>query len=162
MRALPALFVLFSLSFGSAATAKKQEPYRPSAPTIVASPLALALAAFDRDGDLKVSRTEADWGVSRSFSAFDRNEDAALTLLELNAWSEAVLGNTGALPGSFDFDRDGDDKISQAEFSTLFANRFVDLDKNKDAALTRSELVTFVDAPLQRRRRGEPNVPPPR
>jgi len=155
---------LLLLMSGAAAAAPKQaETYRPSPPTIVAAPLGMAIAAFDRDGDLKVSRGEYEWGVAKSFAGADRNGDDTLSLIEFGAWAEATLGNAGALPGRFDFDSDGDDKISRAEFRSLFAARFAMLDANKDGALVRSELVSFVDTPLPRGGRNErakPRVDP--
>ena len=129
------------------AAAKDKEPYQPSPPTIVASPLAMAIAAWDRDGDLKVSRPEFDWGVSRSFAAFDRQNDGTLSLIEFGTWAMATLGNSGALPGHFDLDRDGDDKISSKEFKAYFDARFKSLDANADGVLTRGELVTLIAAP---------------
>ncbi len=147
---------LLLLMSGAAAAAPKQAlSYRPSPPTIVATPLTLAIATFDRDGDLKVSRNEFEWGVAKSFAGADRNGDETLSLIEIGTWAEATLGNAGALPGRFDFDSDGDDRISRAEFRSLFAARFATLDSNKDATLVRSELVSFVDTPLPRGRRNE-------
>ncbi len=133
--------------------ARDEKPYRPSPPTITVSPLALAVATFDRDSDLQVSRPEYDWGVSKSFAAFDRDSDNALSLIELTAWSEATLGSQGALPGRFDFDRDGDDRIGRTEFLTLFGSRFSELDKNMDSSLSRSELVSVIDPPFEMRSR---------
>jgi hypothetical protein len=147
------ILALAALCVSSGAAAQPERPYRPSAPTIVATPLALAIVGFDRDGDLQVSRPEYDWGVSKSFAGFDRDSDGFLSLIERTPWSEVTLGNAGALPGRFEFDRDGDDKIVRAEFVALFAARFVDLDKNRDATLSRSELVALVDSPLSRRDR---------
>jgi hypothetical protein len=146
---------LLLISSAAAAAPKEDQAYRPSPPTIVATPLTLAIAAFDRDGDLKVSRNECDWGVAKAFAGADRNGDESLSLIEFGAWAEVTLGNAGALPGRFDFDSDGDDKISRAEFRSLFAARFATLDTNKDAVLVRSELVSFVDTPLPRGRRNE-------
>lgn len=157
------LLLLMSAAAAPAAAPKQAQTYRPSPPTIVATPLTLAIATFDRDGDLKVSRNEYEWGVAKSFAGADRNGDETLSLIEIGAWAEATLGNGGALPGRFDFDSDGDDRISRAEFRNLFAARFATLDSNKDAVLVRSELVSFVDTPLPRGRRNErpnPRVDP--
>jgi hypothetical protein len=134
----------------------EDQPYRPTMATITASPVALAIAGFDRDGDLEVSRSEYDEQVQRSFSRGDRDQDGSIGLIELSAWAETTLGNATALPGRFDFDRDGDDKISSGEFGSEFSRRFAELDKNKDSKLSRTELVTFValpDGSLRRRER---------
>lgn len=145
------LIALVATCVSSTVSAKKEEPYRPSPPTIIASPFAMAVGAFDRDGDYKVSRAEFDWGVSRAFAAFDRDGDGSLSLIEFAAWAEAVLGNSGALPGQFDFDRDGNDKISRDEFRDYFAGRFAALDKNRDGSLSRAELVSFAPSPMRDR-----------
>ena len=151
--ALFALGIACCAAQGPAAPKRDEPGYQPSAPTIVASPLALAIAAFDRDGDMIVSRAEYDAGVARSFAFADQDANVRLGLIELSAWAQATLGNSGALPGQFDFDRDGDDSISRNEFTALFGDRFVALDKDKDHALRRSELVSFTASPDPDRRR---------
>jgi hypothetical protein len=65
----------------AAAPGGDAKTYRPTPPTIVATPITLAIAAFDQDGDLRVSRTEYDAAVRRSFAAFDRNHDGSLSLI---------------------------------------------------------------------------------
>lgn len=138
----------------SAAIARKEEAYVPSAPTIVASPLALAIASFDRDGDLEVTRAEFDAEVLRSFARGDRDGDGVMGLIELSAWAVATLGNATALPGAFDFDRDGDDKISRAEFVAYFGRQFAALDSDRDGKLVRSELVQLIATPQRDGKRG--------
>jgi hypothetical protein len=168
MRNAPLLLILAAVGAAGAASAaqKRQEPsYQAPSPTIVATPLAVAIAGFDRDGDMIVSRAEFEAGVARSLAMADANKDARVSLIELADWSEAALGNRGALPGQFDFDRDGDDSISRDEFTGLFETRFASLDKDTDKALRRSELVTFALVPASRqdrRRGGEFREPAPR
>lgn len=158
------LFALFlgGLALSSGAMARKEEPYVTSAPTIVASPLALAIASFDRNGDLQVTRAEYDAEVLRSFAGGDRDGDGFMGLIELSAWASATLGNATALPGAFDFDRDGDDKISRAEFVAYFGRQFTALDVDRDGKLVRSELVQLIATPQRdgkRGRRGDPTPP---
>ena len=157
MRLSLSLLALSTLAFAavpSTATKKEEPRYQPPPPTIVATPLALALAGFDRDGDMIVTKAEFDAGVARSFAFGDRDHDGKMSLLELADWSEVALGNRGALPGQFDFDRDGDDSISRDEFIGYFNARFAALDTNKNGALERSELVTFAPQAPGRRERG--------
>jgi hypothetical protein len=143
------------LAADAAAAKKKEEPhYQPPPPTIVATPLALAIAGFDRDGDMIVTRAEFDAGVQRSFAFGDKDRDGKMSLLELADWSEVVLGSRGALPGQFDFDTSGDDSISHDEFIGYFNARFLALDVNKDGALERSELVSFAPQAPGRREHG--------
>jgi hypothetical protein len=157
MKIVAALFVAGATAIPALAQAPNEEqPYRPTMATITASPVALAIAGFDRDGDLEVSRSEYDEQVQRSFVRGDRDQDGTIGLIELSAWAEVTLGNATALPGRFDFDRDGDDRISSGEFGAEFTRRFAELDKNKDSKLSRTELVTFValpDGSLRRRER---------
>jgi len=138
----------------SAKTADGDPLYRPAPATIVATPLAVAIAGFDRDRDLVVTRAEFDEQVRSSFARGDSDGDGFIGLIELSSWAEATLGHATALPGRFDFDRDGDDRISSAEFEAEFARRFAALDRNRDSRLTRSELVTLVALPGDPRRRG--------
>jgi len=131
---------------------RDEKVYRPSPPTISATPFALAVAGFDRDGDLRVTRAEYDAHVRSSFARGDADGNGLISLIELSAWAQATLGNVGALPGPFDFDKDGDDKISSAEFAAYFTRRFGELDKDRDEALVRSELLVLVDTPFRDRR----------
>jgi hypothetical protein len=149
MRPVPAVVALFMLAAASAAWAQRHDPpYEPSRPTIAATPLALAIAGFDRDGDLLVSRSEFDAQVKSSFAAGDRNGDGFIGLIEYSAWAEVTLGNANALPGPFNFDANGDDRISAAEFAAEFARRFIAMDTNNDARLSRAELVTLIANPM--------------
>ena len=152
---LSLLALTLVLASGAAPAKKKEEPhYKPPPPTIVASPLALAIAGFDRDGDMIVTKAEFDAGVERSFAFGDKDRDGRMSLLELADWSEVALGNRGALPGQFDFDSNGDDSISRDEFIAYFNARFTALDTNRNGALERSELVTFATQAPGRRERG--------
>ena len=120
---------------------------------MIATPFALAVAGFDGDGDLVVSREEFQAGVTRAFAQGDGDGDGSIGLIEFSSWSQATLGNPGTLPGPFDFDRDGDDRIDRSEFEALFAARHQAMDKDGDGRLTRSELVTAVSVPQLRERR---------
>jgi Ca2+-binding EF-hand superfamily protein len=147
-------FILASLMVAAPAAAQRrdEQPYRPSAPTIMATPVALAIAAFDRDGDLQVDKAEFDEQVRRSFGIGDSDGDGVIGLIELSGWAERTLGNATAVPGPFNFDTSADDRISIDEFSAEFERRFAALDANKDLKLSRSELVQIVAAPGGSRR----------
>lgn len=167
MRLFPALLMLSAACAALPAHGQSRErELRPVPPTIIAKPLAIAVAGFDTDGDMRVTAAEYEAGVARSFAFGDRDGDGTLGLIEFTAWSEAALGNPGTVPGPFDFDRDGDDRIARAEFETLFAARRTEMDRNKDGVLERSELVTamYFHPPRRRRDRGywseEPETPP--
>lgn len=131
------------------------EPVILSAPTISATPVAVMIAGLDRDGDTRVTRAEFDAGVERSFRNGDVNADGQIALLELSGWAQGWLGNPGALPGQYDFDRDGDDRVSLDEFKAEFGRRFVELDRDKDGVLVRAELITLTAPRFQRPREGQ-------
>jgi hypothetical protein len=152
------LVLLVILAVPAAAQRRAEQPYRPSAPTIMATPIALAIAAFDSNGDLQVAQKELDEQVGRSFKLGDTDGDGSIGLIELSAWAERTLGNPTAVPGPFNFDKDGDDKISSDEFRAEFSRRFATMDTNKDSMLSRAELVTIVTAPVSDRwlRRNRP------
>jgi len=165
MRVSPfVVLALFSAAAASAAQKREEPGYQPPPPTIVATPLALAIAAFDRDGDLVVGRAEFEAGMLRAFAAADSDKDGKVSLIELANWSEVTLGSRGALPGQFDFDKDGDDSISRDEFLGLLNTRFATLDVDRDGGLRRSELVSMAPTPTRpgRREGREFRGPPPR
>lgn len=135
---------LIALAMPAAGIARKKPVFDPailSAPTISAQPVALMIAGFDGDGDGVVTRAEYDAGVERTFRQGDADKDGALSLIELGNWAEHWLGNRGAIPGQYDLDRDGDDRVSLSEYQTEFARRFLELDRDRNGVLTRSELI---------------------
>lgn len=147
-----------------AAAARKPPLVDLSAPTISATPVSVMIAGFDRDGDARVTRAEFDQGVERSFKQGDANGDGQISLIELTGWAQTWLGNAGALPGQYDFDSDGDDRISLAEYKAEFNRRFAELDKDKDGVLVRAELITLTSPRFQPQQRGKPpqGTPPSR
>ncbi|RJF90826.1 EF-hand domain-containing protein [Sphingomonas cavernae] len=140
--------------------ARKPPPIDPallSAPTISATPAAVMIAGFDRDQDTRVTRAEFDAGLDRSFKHGDTNADAQISLIELSGWAQSWLGHSGALPGQYDFDRDGDDRVSRDEYRVEFNRRFAEMDKDKDGVLVRAELITLSSPRFQPR---QPEKPP--
>lgn len=138
---IPALIALGMPSIGVARKKPVFDPAILSAPTISAQPVALMIAGFDSDGDGVVTRAEYDAGVERTFRHGDADKDGAMSLIELGNWAEHWLGNRGAIPGQYDLDRDGDDRVSLPEYQTEFGRRFLELDRNRDGVLARSELI---------------------
>jgi hypothetical protein len=114
-----------------------------------APPIALLFVGFDANGDGRTDRAELDAGEMRNFALADTGRDGALGLIELAEWSRLWLGDISALPGRFDFDRDGDDRVSPAEFRAELGRRFAAMDTDKDGALTRNELLLSRALPTQ-------------
>jgi hypothetical protein len=152
---------------GSAATNAPigQSTTAQPAATVMAEPVAMMIAAFDRDGDARVSRIEFDAGLRQSFDSIDTRGTGALGYIGYSDWSERWLGDRNTLPSPFETDRDGDNKITFDELAARFALLFARFDTNKDGALARSELLTLRPQMFDRDRRGRPMSPaakPPR
>lgn len=111
--------------------------------TLVAEPVALAVAGFDADGDARVTRAELAAGVRRSFESVDTGKAGTLGYIAFADWAERYLGNRSALPSPFETDANGDDRISLAELQAKFAEVFARLDRDGDGVLTRAELLTI-------------------
>lgn len=127
-------------------------PGAPQGPVLsgrAAPPIALLFVGFDANGDGRTDRAELDAGEARNFALADTGRDGALGLIELAEWSRIWLGDISALPGRFDFDRDGDDRVSPAEFRAELGRRFAAMDTDKDGALTRNELLLSRAQPSQ-------------
>lgn len=112
------------------------------AATVIVEPAAMMIAAFDTDGDARVTRAEFDAGLRRSFDSMNPR-DGTLGYIGFSDWSERWLGDRNTLPSPFETDRDGDNKISFDELAERFALLFARFDADKDGVLTRKELVTI-------------------
>lgn len=102
--------------------------------------------AMDKNGDGKVSRDEFP-GRPAMFERVDKNKDGVLEASEVKALAESMPkggtpggGPAGMQPGAriMAMDKDGDGKVSRAEFSGAPAV-FDRLDADKDGSLTRDE-----------------------
>lgn len=111
--------------------------------TMVIEPVAMAIAAFDTDGDGRTSRAELTAGVAHSFAAFDTAHTGKLRYLDYAEWALRYLGDRNALPSPFDVDRDGDDAVSLDELQAAFAAAFDRYDRDHDGLVTRAELLTI-------------------
>ncbi|WOK36342.1 EF-hand domain-containing protein [Sphingomonas sp. C3-2] len=136
--------VLAAFAAPATADARKKPQFDPavlSRPTISATPVAVMISGFDSDGDGIVTHAEYDAGLDRSFRQGDADGDGAISLIELGHWAQHWLGDRGAIPGQYDFDRDGDDRVSRQEYQTEFGRRFLELDRDRDGKLVRAELI---------------------
>jgi hypothetical protein len=131
-------------------------PQAQPAATVMAEPVAMMIAAFDGDGDAKVSRAEFDAGLRHSFDSVDTGKTGSLGYIGFSDWSERWLGDRNTLPSPFETDRDGDNRISWDELAARFTLLFTRFDTNKDGSLARSELLTLRPQLFDRDRRGRP------
>lgn len=111
--------------------------------TVIAEPVAMMIAAFDADGDGKVTRAEFDAGLKRSFDAIDTRHQGWLGYIAYSDWQERWMGDRNTVPSPFEVDRDGDNKVSFAELSERFDLLFTRFDADKNGVLERKELVTI-------------------
>lgn len=162
-----ASMILAMALFATAGAAQPAAPTAPASPpggTFIGrsvTPAGVLIVGFDANGDARTSREELRLGTARSFGLADGDRNGALTLIELSNWSATWLGDISALPGRFDFDRDGDDRVSAAEFSAELDRRFVRFDADKDGAVGRGELLQLPQARPDRRGDGRQKLPSP-
>lgn len=132
---------------------------KPIAPTLPASPpapgagarsyapVALLFAGFDANADRRLDRAEIEAGIARAWKAADPQGARSIGLIELGDWAADWLGDQSAPPGRFDFDRNGDDRISAAEFKAEFERQFAKFDANRDGFVTRAEMLQAAPVP---------------
>lgn len=125
---------------GAAPVSPQDQPARA---TIMAEPVAVMIAAFDADGDARVTRAECMAGVTRTFNSIDTSGKGWLGYIEFADWAERWLGDRNALPSPYETDTDGDNRVTLAELQAKIATIFNRLDKNKDGVLTRAELLSL-------------------
>jgi hypothetical protein len=117
-------------------------PAQPPA-TMVVEPVGMAIAGFDADIDGTTSAAELAAGVRRSFESIDTPRAGSIGYIGFADWAERWLGDRNALPSPFEIDADGDNRITLAELQAQFARVVARLDRNKDGAVSRAELLTI-------------------
>lgn len=156
--AMPALAqerVAIPTGSGGGANPIGQSTRAQPAATVIVEPAAMMIAAFDGDGDARVTRAEFDAGLRRSFDAIDTAKKGSLGYIAFSDWSERWMGDRNTLPSPFETDRDGDNQVSFDELAYRFALLFTRFDADKDGVLVRRELLTVrppVIMPRMRRR----------
>ncbi|MGR6329273.1 EF-hand domain-containing protein [Sphingomonas sp. XXL09] len=111
--------------------------------TFVVAPAAMAIAAWDADGDGRTTRAELQAGVRRSFATADGASGGSIGYIAFADWAERWLGDRNALPSPFEVDADGDNRITLAELDAAFGRIFDRLDKDRDGTVTRKETLTI-------------------
>jgi len=115
---------------------------RPPA-TILADPAGLFLAACDANGDARVTAAEREACVARTFATAEGAGGGGIGYIAYADWALRWLGDRNALPGPFEVDADGDNRITAAELSRRFAGLAARYDANRDGVLDRSELIVI-------------------
>ena len=135
------------------AAAKPVAPVAPPSPPAPGAgarsyaPAALLFAGFDTGGDAQLDRQELAAGVARMWQAADPQREGSIGLIALGDWAQVWLGDQSAPPGRFDFDRNGDDRISGAEFKAEFDRQFAKFDADKSGSVTRAEMLQAAPIP---------------
>lgn len=104
--------------------------------------------AMDTNRDKIISKAEAQSGIAAEWSSFTKRPSAAY----FAQWSIAALGSIDAMPTFMSFDRDFNGVVTEEEFTAQLNRDFDRLDKNKDDALERSEMLIAFEAAQGRRR----------
>lgn len=125
------------------------DPFRPAPATIVAEPVALFLAAADRDRDGRTTLAELTQTLADT-TANDAAWNAGVGFIVYSDWAERWLGDRNGVPTPFDLDRNGDQKVTAGELAARFETLFARFDANKDGAVSRAELLTVRTSPYGR------------
>lgn len=131
----------------SDAQPERQERAGAERATIMVEPVGMMIAAFDTDGDGRVSRAELAAGVERSFRSIDTAGTGRLGYIEFADWAERWLGDRTALPSPFTVDANGDNVVTLDELQAAVAHIYDRFDATRDGMVTRAELLTIHDAP---------------
>jgi Ca2+-binding EF-hand superfamily protein len=99
------------------------------------------LKRFDQDGNGSLSRAEAPPFLQDRFDDVDTNKDGVLNQEELQACHKK-MGKKGH-GRMARMDKDGDGKVSSAEFTEAAVQRLNRVDANKDGILTREEVEKY-------------------
>lgn len=133
---------LIAIALQVAPSPQPGAPPQPPA-TILVEPAAMLLAACDADADALVTRAERDACLARAFATADGAASGAIGYIAYADWAQRWLGDRNALPGPYEVDGNGDNRVSFAELGTRFAALAARYDVNKDGTLSRGELVTI-------------------
>ena len=134
----------------------RQRPGNNRIPTgAIATPVAVLFAAMDQNRDRIVTNEEKAAGIIAEWESINRDADGKVSAIQINDWSEAAMGARDTLPGYLSFDTNLDRTISEAEFKVRMDDEFLQLDKNGDGQLTRSELLIVLPARNNSSRTGE-------
>ncbi|MEX0694643.1 MAG: hypothetical protein WD075_09385 [Rhodospirillales bacterium] len=93
---------------------------------------------YDVNGDSALTQDEVLGERAKQFKTFDKNTDGVLDLAEYKAlWAEAM--NERMVRGFQRYDRDGDGRVSEQDYSKKIARMIAWMDKNGDAKVDRDD-----------------------
>ncbi|MEM7638470.1 MAG: signal transduction protein [Pseudomonadota bacterium] len=118
-----------------------------------AKPIALLFVSMDQDQDARTDDEELLSGIARAWDSLSLNQPVGA--LEYGEWSATSLGSPDALPSFIAFDRDLDGRLSELEFEDRLRAEFVELDKDGNGTLERSELIFRIARPSRQQQGGE-------
>lgn len=101
---------------------------------------ALLFVQFDADKDYVTSRAEAEAGARAEWARASGGGDK-LTPIQFDEWSARALGGPNLGPYRLAFDSNVNNEITEAEFINAVLAKFEFWDKDKDARVTRAEMV---------------------
>lgn len=125
----------------------EQRGQRISGPITSISAAGLLFASFDKNSDYSIDSDELSVGQSTAFKIADKDQSGAITLFELEDWRIAALGSLDAPPGNISFDKDYDQRVTQAEFNHALGYVFNAHDKNEDGQLSFQEITRVFEMP---------------
>lgn len=121
---------------------------------MVVKPEALLIADLDFDGDRVTGRADLARALPALFAEIDTDASSVIGGVEYAAWAQTTLGTRYPVLGLAHFDADNSLTIERAEFDTGMQALFTRLDTDGDDRVTRTDLFTAINIPIQGGGRG--------
>jgi len=116
---------------------------------MVVKPEALLIADLDFDGDRVTGRADLARALPALFAEIDTDASNVIGGVEYAAWAQTTLGTRYPVLGLAHFDADNSLTIERAEFDTGMQALFTRLDTDGDDRVTRADLFTAINIPVQ-------------
>jgi len=120
---------------------------RISGPITSIAAAGLLFASYDKNADYTVTAAELSQGQTASFKTADKDSSGSLSLFELEDWRKAALGSLDAPPGNISFDKDYDQRVTQAEFEHALSYVYNANDKDDNGQLSFEEMTHVFEMP---------------
>ncbi|PAX08227.1 calcium-binding protein [Sphingomonas lenta] len=139
--------LLLALALQAAPPAPPPSPTAQPPATILVEPAAMFFAACDANADALVTKAERDDCLARAYATAEGASAGRVGYIAYADWAQRWLGDRNALPGPYELDKDGDNRITAAELAARFTAIAARYDANGDSTLARNELVTIRSLP---------------